>query len=241
MKHAATIGCEQILQWIRDQANPAAVAGMARYGISTTNTYGVSIPALRGLARQIGRDHNLALRLWDSGIHEARILASIVDDPRMVTDEQMESWAADFDSWDVCDQCCNNLFARTALARAKAMAWSRRPEEFVRRAGFVLMACLAVHDKQASDALFLDFLSLIQAEADDERPLVRKAVNWALRQIGKRNLALHQAAISVAEQLRAAPSRAARWVAADALRELTAEKTRVRLAKTSQKLSTGTT
>ena len=241
MNRAAPLQYEEIMRQLRAQANPAAVAGMAGFGINPTNTYGVSIPALRGMARQIGRDHQLALRLWASSIHEARILASLVDDPEAVTDEQMEAWVVDFDSWDVCDQCCNNLFAKTRLAHNKAAAWSGRSEEFVRRAGFVLMACLAVHDKQADDATFLEFLSIIQATADDERNFVRKAINWALRQIGKRNLALNQAAVSVAEQLRAVPSKAARWIAADALRELTAEKTQLRLAKTSQKLSKGTT
>jgi 3-methyladenine DNA glycosylase AlkD len=213
---------EELIQVLRRNANPANVAGMARYGISTRNTLGVSIPFMRQLARAHRRQHELALALWASEIHEARILATLVDDPQQVTARQMEAWVKELDSWDTCDQLCNNLFRRTAHARAKALAWSGRKGEFVRRAGFVLMACLAVHDKAATDRDFEPFFAALCAGATDERNFVRKAVNWALRQIGKRNPALRRRAIAVAREIAALDTKAARWIAADALRELSA-------------------
>jgi 3-methyladenine DNA glycosylase AlkD len=221
--------CEDILRKLRSLANPEAVAGMARYGISTQNTLGVSVPALRKMAREIGRDHLLAQQLWSSGVHEARILASMVDDPRLVTDQQMEAWAADFDSWDVCDQCCGNLFDKTEIAYRKAVEWAARDEEFVKRAGFALMAWLAFHDKRAPDEAFLEFLPVIKRESVDGRNYVKKAVNWALRHIGKRNAALNIMAIQTAKEIQAAGSKPGRWIASDALRELTSEKVRARL------------
>jgi 3-methyladenine DNA glycosylase AlkD len=215
---------DEIIQQLKTLANPAAVAGMARYGISSHNTLGVSIPTLRQLAKKIGKNHLLAQQLWASGIHEARLLATFIDRPTEVTEAQMEAWVKEFDSWDVCDQCCSNLFDKTPWAYQKALAWSRRPEEFVKRAGFVLMATLAVHDKKAGDETFLPFLPLIQAEAGDARNFVKKAVNWALRQIGKRNQRLNQLAIQTAQEIQQSNSNAARWIAADALRELMSEK-----------------
>lgn len=209
-----------ILRLLKTHANPRNVEGMARYGINTRNTLGVTIPFLRSLARAHRRQHDLALALWRSDVHEARILASLVDDPARVTPAQMESWIADVDSWDLCDQVCNNLFRSTAHARAKALAWSRRKPEYVRRAGFVLMATLAVHDKAARDADFDAFFSAIRRGARDERNFVRKAVNWALRQIGKRNPALRRKAIALGRELAGRNSAAARWIAKDALREL---------------------
>jgi len=211
----------QIIEQLRCMANPANVAGMARYGINPAQALGISLPALRQMARG-RRDHALAEALWQSGIHEARILAAMVDDSSQVSPEQMERWVLDFDSWDVCDQVCSNLFDRTRDAVEKAHAWSQRPEEFIKRAGFVLMAALAVHDKKAGDGIFLDFLPVIQREATDGRNFVKKAVNWALRQIGKRNPALRAAAIETARQIRTIDSPAARWIAADALKELEA-------------------
>jgi len=211
---------EEILKQLKSLRNPANVAGMARFGINPRNTLGVSIPQLRQIARHAGKDHRLARELWASGIHEARILAAMVDVPEQVTDAQMERWVRDFDSWDVCDQVCSNLFDKTKSAHRKAARWSRREEEFVKRAGFALMAALAVHDKTASDAAFLKFLPLIRRAATDDRNFVKKAVNWALRQIGKRNAALNRAAISTAREIQQIDSRAARWIAADALREL---------------------
>ena len=212
-----------ILSSLHAMENAANREGMARYGIATENALGVSMPFLRGMAKKIGKDHALAGELWDSGIHEARILACLIDDPRKVTSEQMEVWVADIDSWDVCDQCCSNLFDKTPFAWEKAVEWSGREEEFVKRAGFVLMAALAVHDKKAGDERFFPFFPLIIREAGDERNFVRKAVNWALRQLGKRNTRLHRKAIEVAEELAGTVSRSARWIGKDALRELTRE------------------
>ncbi len=230
MKRSAATGpagrsVQSVLQQLKAQARPANVKGMARYGISTTGALGVSMPFLRRLAREIGQDHVLALSLWDSGIHEARILAALVDDPAQVTSSQMERWVLDLDSWDVCDQLCSNLFDRTRMTVAKARAWSRRKETFVKRAGFVLMAALAVHDKKAPDRLFLSFLPLIHRSAGDERNFVKKAVNWALRQIGKRNKALYRAALAAAEEMAQRDSSVSRWVASDALREFRNPKT----------------
>ena len=221
--------CEQIIQELKSRADPANVAGMARFGINTAAALGVSMPALRQLGKLIGPDHDLAARLWDSGIHEARILAALVGEPRRVTRRQMDVWVRELDSWDICDQLCNILLRRTPHAWAKAVQWSGRKAEFVKRAGFTLMACLAVHDKAAGDERFLALLPLIVREADDERNFVKKAVNWALRQIGKRNVALNRAAIRTAERIRRLDSTSARWIASDALRELTAEKTQARL------------
>jgi len=225
----------QIIETLGVLANPANVAGMARYGISPAGTLGVSMPLLRKMAKEIGRRHDLADELWLSAIHEARILAALIDDPGKVTDDQMERWVLDIDSWDVCDQLCSNLFSRTALAHEKAATWSGRSETFVKRAGFVLMACLAVHDKKADDALFAEYLPLIVREASDDRNFVKKAVNWALRQIGKRNPTLNDLAVETAREIRKIVTPSARWIAADALRELTDERSWHRWQKTERK------
>ena len=212
--------CAAILREMELAANPAAVAGMARYGITAKKVYGLSTPALKKWAREIGKDHALAQQLWATEILEARGLAGLVDEPVRVSERQMERWVKDFDSWAVCDGTCLNLFRKTPFAHRKCREWSSRPEEFVKRAGFTLMACLAVHDKGAPDGAFLAFLPLIQREAVDERNFVKKAVNWALRQIGKRNRRLNRAAIQAAQTIQRLDSRSARWIAADALREL---------------------
>ena len=222
---------EEIIKKIKSLANPEAVKGMARFGISSKNTYGVSLPNLRQMAKKIGTDHDLALRLWDSKIHEARILASLIGDPEMVTEEQMENWAKDIDSWDICDLTCGNLFDKTIFAPKKAVEWSSREEEFVKRAGFVLIATMAVHDKKAEDDRFLKFFPLIIREATDSRNYVKKGVNWALRQIGKRNLTLNKKAIKTAEKIKTIESKAAKWIAADAIRELKSESVQKRLRK----------
>ena len=214
------ITCSEILAHLQSLAKPENVAGMARYGINPDHTYGVSMPILRQLAREIGKDHRLAAELWSSGVHEARILASLVDDPALVTEDQMGRWVAEFDSWDVCDQCCSNLFTRTRLAYRKAMEWSTSQKEFTKRAGFVLMATLAVKDKKGSDGQFEPFFANIKMGATDGRNFVRKAVNWALRQIGKRSPDLNRKARETAQQIRLIDSASARWIAADALREL---------------------
>jgi len=218
-----------ILKKLESLSNPEAVEGMARFGISPKNTYGVSIPNLRRIAREIGKNHLLARQLWASNIRETRILASMVDEPKMVTEEQMERWAKDFDYWEVCDQCCMNLFEKTGFAYQKAVEWSSRDEEFVKRAGFVLMARLAVSDKEAGDQQFERFLPIIKREARDNRNFVKKAVNWALRQVGKRNFNLNRRAIETAREIQKMDSRSAKWIASDAIRELTSEGVQRRL------------
>ena len=225
----------QILSRLKKLANPKNVEGMARYGINSEKAFGVSVPTLRSIAKEAGRDHRLAAELWKSGYHEARIIAPLVDEPARVTEKQMERWVRDIDSWDVCDLCCNNLFRKTEFAHAKAQEWTSRDEEFVRRAGFVMMAALAVHDKKAPDSRFTRYLPAIRRGATDERNLVKKAVNWALRQIGKRNLTLNRKAIEAAEKIATLDSRAARWIAADALRELRSEKVRGQLLRKAAK------
>ena len=219
--HPAPISLKHLMDELRRRSSPKAVAGMSRFGIQTSMALGVSIPQLRDVAKEVGTNHDLAQELWKTRIHEARILASMIDDPTKVSEDQTEEWAADFDSWDVVDGCCGNLFDKTEFAERKAREWSLRKEEFVKRAGFVLMAELAVHDKEASNKTFLDFLPLIVREASDERNFVKKAVNWALRQIGKRNEVLNAAAIKTCSKIRDLDSRSAKWVASDALRELT--------------------
>ncbi len=209
-----------LLTLIEANANAANVAGMARYGINVERALGVPMPVLRKLGKKAGRDHALALELWASGVHEVRILATLVDDPARVTQRQMERWARQFDSWDVCDQTCQNLFRYTPFAFDKAAEWARAKPEFVRRAGFALMAGLAVKAKMAGDAQFEAFLPLIEEMSCDDRNFVRKAVNWALRQIGKRNPRLRARAIAAAARIRRQDSRSARWIASDALREL---------------------
>jgi 3-methyladenine DNA glycosylase AlkD len=211
---------DAVLSQLKELGTAASREGMQRFGIDTTHALGVSIPVLRGMGKKIKKDHALALALWESGYHEARILASMIDDPAQVTSRQIDSWVKDFNSWDLCDQVCGNLFDRTEWAVEKAKAFSRRKEEFVKRAGFVLMAEYAVHNKLARDAVFLAFLPLIEKEADDERNFVKKAVNWALRQIGKRNTNLRKAAMATAMRILQQDSKAAQWIARDALKEL---------------------
>lgn len=211
---------EDVLARLRALADPTRLAGMARYGIATDSAFGVTIGELRGVAKELGRDHDLAAALWDSRVHEARILASIVDDAALVDDGQFERWAADFESWDLCDQVCQNLFRYAPPAWQKAVEWTRRPELFVKRAGFSLMAGLAVADKKADDERFAALLQPLADGADDDRPLVRKGASWALRAIGKRSPGLRALAVEVAETLRGHEGPGARWVGTDALREL---------------------
>ncbi len=225
-----TMQLKDIIAELKSMGDPQAAAGMAGYGIKADRALGVSIPGLQALAKNIGKNHRLAGELWSCGIHEARILACMIDDPQQITADRLERWANEFDSWDLCDQCCNRLFSKTPFARQKALAWARRPEEFVKRAGFVLMAVLAVHDKKAADKQFDPFFERIKKEAIDERNFVKKAVNWALRQIGKRNMSLNRKAIAVAEEIQQFESKTARWVASDALRELRGGKIQKRLS-----------
>ena len=231
-----------LLAELRGMGSEANRAGMARYGINVDRAFGVSIYELRKIAKRVGTDHELALALWATGNHEARLLACFVDDPARVTEAQVEAWAADFDSWDLCDQATTSLFDATVHGWPKALEWAGREEEWIKRAGFALMAGLASHDRTAPDAAFLRLLPVIERGAFDERNFVKKAVNWALRNLGKRNPALHAAAIACARRILAAANeaaggprggdpqaRAARWVATDALRELESEKVRERV------------
>jgi len=208
---------QQVVERLRALANPAALEGMSRYGITVDRALGVSMPGLRALAKELGKSHELALGLWDTGIHDACILASLVDSPTTVTEQQMERWVQSFDSWDVCDQCVMNLFARVSCAERKAHEWSSRPEEYVKRAGFVIMARLASSDRKAPDAVFLRFLDAIGRESSDGRNYVKKAINRALREIGARNTALNAAACRLASELATSPSSSARWIGRDAL------------------------
>lgn len=214
----------EVIRKLKSLANPKNVAGMARVGIEPKKALGIPKPVLRKMAKEIGRDHKLAERLWSSKIHEARILACLIDDPNLVTEEQMDLWVKGFDSWDVCDHCCFTLFDKTERAYQKAEEWSERSEEFVKRAGFAMMAALSLHDKMAEDIYFTPFFPIIKRESTDERNFVMKAVNWALRQIGKRNQNLNRLAIEAAREIQQIDSKSARWIASNALRELTSEK-----------------
>ena len=222
----------EVLERLREKARADQLDGMARYGIVTENRLGVSVPDMRRLAKELGKDHGLALQLWKTGVQEARILAALMDDAHAVTEEQMEEWVKDFNSWDVCDQVCMNLFDKTPHAWKKVRDWSTREEEFVRRAAFSLIACLAWHDKKADDKMFVDLLPVIQDAATDERNYVKKAVSWALRHIGKRNLSLNREALQTARLIQKIDSRAARWIASDAIRELEGEAVQRRLKGT---------
>ena len=211
-------------------ADNKAAKGMAKYGITGSKVYGVKIPVIRDMAKKAGkRNRELAAKLWKQGSREARILASMVDDHTRVTVEQMERWVSEFDSWEVCDQCIMNLFEKTSFAWEKAYAWSERDEEFVKRAGFVMMARLAVSDKKADDRLFEPFLPIIKREAHDGRNFVKKAVNWALRQIGKRSAFLHPKSLETAREILAIEAKSAKWTASDAIRELESDAVRKRL------------
>lgn len=223
--------CRTVLRQLRLLGEVRNVEGMARFGIRAKNVYGVSKPKMDLLAKKIGRNRRLALQLWDSGVHDARILAGMIDEASQVTAAQMDKWVRHFDNWDVCDGTCCHLFVFCKPAWQKAVEWSRRNEEFVKRAGFALMAYLAYRDTTAADAKFLKLLAIIERKADDDRNFVRKAVNWALRNIGKRNLRLNRAAIRTGERIRRQNSRAARWIAADALRELRSDAVQQRLRR----------
>lgn len=215
----------EIIKKLNSMANAKNVEGMKRFGIRGSKVMlGISIPDLRNLGKQIGKNHELALKLWDSGIHEARLLSCFIDELKSIDEKQMEKWVNSFDSWDLCDQCCSNLFDKTSFVHKKIKEWVKSEKEFVRRAGFVLMACLAVHDKKLSDSEFTKFFPTIKKYSTDERNFVRKAVNWALRQIGKRNESLRKAAIKVGKEIEKIDSKSARWVAKDALRELESKK-----------------
>lgn len=226
---APTARARAVVAELKRRGSRKNIEGMARYGIEARKAYGVPVGVLRPLAKRLGRDHELALALRRTGVFEARILAALVADPKSLTAREMDRWAGEFENWADCDAACSNVFDRTPHAYRKAAAWTRRRPEFVRRAGFSLMAALAVHDKGAPDASFLAFLPLIEQGAGDGRNGVKKGANWALRQIGKRNRRLNREAIACARRISKQPTPAARWVASDALRELTGDKVRARL------------
>jgi len=213
----------EIIQALTKISNPANLEGMKRFGIDSTNALDVVMPQVRKLAKSIKKDHGLALELWKTGIREARILASLIDDPKLVTPQQMDAWVKDFHSWDLCDQVCGNLFDRTAFTMEKALLYTSHDEEFIKRAGFVLIAEFAVHNKKAGNEIFITLLPVIESEAWDNRNFVKKAINWALRQIGKRNQELRLAAIASANRILLQNTKAAKWIAADALKELSAK------------------
>jgi 3-methyladenine DNA glycosylase AlkD len=221
---------EDIIKKLESLSNPEDVEGRARFGIQSKMAYGVRMPELRRMARETGKNHELAEKLWQYGYSETRIMASMIDDPKLVTEDQMERWAVEFDSWDVCDQCCMNLFRKTPFAYKKISEWSKREEEFVKRAAFTLIATLAVHDKKADDEKFEELFPLIIKESTDSRNYVKKAVNWALRQIGKRNLNLNKKAIEIAGKIHRIDSKSAKWIASDALRELKSEQVQDRIS-----------
>jgi 3-methyladenine DNA glycosylase AlkD len=222
---------EEVLEKLKEKARPDQIEGMSRFGMTAEGRMGVSVPDMRKIAKELGRDHNLAVELWKTTTPEARILASMIDEPEKLTEEQMENWVKDFNSWDVCDQVCMNLFEKTPLAWKKILDWSKREEEFVKRAAYALVACLAWHDKETEDDRFIALFKVIVRGAPDDRNFVKKAVNWALRNIGKRNRNLNKAAVQTAREIQLIDSRAARWVASDAIRELQSEAVQKRLRK----------
>ena len=203
--------------------------GMARYGIVADKVFGVSVSEIQRIARTLGRDHGLALELWKTGWYEARMMTAFVDEPAAVTPAQMDRWARDFDNWAICDNTCFHLFDRTPHTWKKINEWSRRREEFVKRAAFALVAGVALHDKKAPDAPFLRALKLIEREAPDDRNFVKKGVSWGLRVLGRRNRALNKAAVDVSRRLVASPKPAAAWIGRDAFRELTSAMVQRRL------------
>ena len=219
----------EIIYKLEELSNPKDIDGMARFGITPQRTYAVRIPELRKIAKRVGKDHRLAKKLWELNYRETKILACMIEDPKLVSSEQMDNWVMEFDFWEICDQCCMNLFRKTSFAYQKIFEWSTREEEFVKRAAFTLIAVLVVHDKQAPDSKFERFFPLIIRESTDDRNYVKKAVNWALRHIGKKNISLNEKAIRIALEIHEINSKSARWIASDALRELKSEKVQKRL------------
>lgn len=205
--------------------------GMARFGINAEKAFGVNVPVMRALAKKIGKNHKLALKLWESGYHEARHVASMIAEPKLLTKSQMNKWVKDFNSWDIVDGTCSNLFRKSPYALEKIFEWAEKKQEFIRRTGFSLIAYLAVHDKKRNDVEFLQFFPLIKKYSIDERNFVKKAVNWSLRQIGKRSPFLKEKAVELAEEIKTIDTKSARWIANDALRELKNSKTYIRNSK----------
>jgi len=220
---------ENILSKLHEAADPTILEYMQRYGINVKDALGISIYDLRRMAKEIPKNHMLALQLWDTGLHEVRMLACFIDEPDKITSDQMDRWGADFNSWDICDQACASLFDRNPLSWKKAIEWAESDKEFVKRAAFSLIAGLCVHDKHAGNEQFHQFFPLIKKHAEDERNYVKKAVNWALRNIGKRNMTLNQQAIKFSYELVTQDSTSAKWIGRDAIRELQSEKIQKRL------------
>jgi len=215
---------EQIITKLETLSDPQVAKKMAKFGIIARKSYGISMPELRKIAKNTGENHKLAKRLWQKNSRETKILASLIEDYSKVNEEQMDFWVKDFDSWEICDQCCINLFWRTPFAYKKAIEWSSRKEEFVKRAAFSLMAVLAIHDKNMGNEEFVELFPYIKKQSTDNRHYVKKSINWALRQIGKRNAFLHKQALKLAEEIKKINSKSAKWVASDAIRELRSEK-----------------
>ncbi|MFC2096911.1 DNA alkylation repair protein [Bacteroidota bacterium] len=221
----------EIIKKLQTAARPDQLEGMARFGISINKRLGVSVPELRKIAKEFGKDHELALQLWETGIPEAKIIAILIDEIDKLTNKQMEDWVLEIDSWDVCDQLCSNLFEKAPNVMEKIYEWAEREEEYVKRAAFVIIACMAVHNKKADDKIFIDFFPLLLKGSVDERNFVKKAVNWAIRSIGKKNLNLNKLALKLSEEIKQIDTKAARWIAKDAIRELESEAVQKRLAK----------
>lgn len=220
---------QEIISDLKKHYNKRNIEGMARYGINVEKAFGLNAPFMRSYAKSIGKNHRLALELWETGYHEARHIASMIDDPKLVTKSQMNKWVRDFNSWDICDGTCSNLFRKTPFAMEKIYEWCERKEEFVRRAGFSLLCYVACHDKKRDDKEFLDFFPFIKKHSVDERNFVKKAVNWSVRQMGKRSRFLNKEALTLAYEIQKIDSKSARWIANDAIRELKDPKILARL------------
>lgn len=229
MKNEWTV--EKVVAELKKYYNPVNIEGMKRYGIEVSTAFGVNAPTIRAIAKSIGRNHNLALQLWDCGVHEAKHIAALTADPKLTTKSLMNKWVRDFKSWDICDSTCSNLFRKTDFAVDKIFEWAERKDEFIRRAGFSLMAYVAVHHKKREDKEFLQFFPLLKKHSVDERNFVKKAVNWALRSIGKRSRYLNKEALELARDIKNIDSKSARWIANDAISELTDPKILGRLKR----------
>jgi 3-methyladenine DNA glycosylase AlkD len=226
---------DQVLADLEALGDPVFKAGLSKFAINPATALGIRLPVLRHYARAYRRNHQLALDLWETKVHEARLMAVFIADPKQATEALLEKWVSDFNSWDICDQACGGLFDKTPYAWDKAREWAAREPEFEKRAGFALMAYLAIHDKRARDEQFLAFFPYIKAGSDDDRNFVKKAVNWAIRQIGKRNLVLHAAVMALTREIQVQGSKSGRWIAADALRELESQKVLDGLQKKKEK------
>ena len=221
----------EVMAQVKSMGDPKNIKGMERFGIKTENNFGNSVTALRKYAKKIGKNHDLAVKLWESGIRDARMVAACIEDPETVSEGQVDKWVKDLDSWDICDHCCGHFFDKTPFAYKKVREWTKSYELFVKRAGFSLIAWLAVHDKKKDDSEFVNFLKIIERESTDERKYIRKSANWALRQIGKRNIDMNKKALIVSNKIQKIDSKSAKWIASDAIRELTSEKVKQKLEK----------